>query len=82
MLLTVFLTAVAVQIPKHFAGLHMMSVNNQICIPVYHITGGIHKQTAVFIIFLIKIVIQIILVIGCLHYRIVYNGIVNFQPSD
>ena len=49
----------------------MMSVYNQIGIPMYNITSRIQKKASVFIIFLLKIVVQIIYIIRCLQYRII-----------
>ena len=48
-----------------------MAIYDQIRVPMYDITVLIQKKTAVLVILLAVIVIQIVFVIRCLHDRII-----------
>jgi len=60
----------------------MMTVNNQIGIPVYDIACRIQKQASVLVIFLVKIMIQIKYIVRRLQDRIIDIGSLNFEPAD
>ena len=70
---------------EHRPVFHIVSVDNDVCIPIHKIIAVVHEQRAVFILFLCKAMRQIKLaVLLCirLEHRIVDHRAVDLQPAD
>ena len=82
MLFTEGFILIFIQLSEHLPAAHMMPIQNVIRAGFQYIAVFIHKNSTVFIIFLIHVMVQIVLIIHSLHHGIIYGRTVDFHPAN